>query len=353
MLRLITLRFLETIFRNYRLYILILGVALLAAPAIFFLIPPNYQLRGTVYVQRDSLLTSLSDLTQVTQYTSPSQATLSEVVSLIYTDSFAIDVLKETSLRNNVLAEGRFRERALRDYRDAMMVMAEGVNIVVFVATHPDPVLAQQMVNETMNAYVDWRMTFERTDSEVARDFFADLIVRYEEDLARAERALFDYLLLYPDPIRGARPSEEVFEINRLQSLVAQAANRLADAKDKEENARLSLAKVNSEALQRYLVIDSPSIPTQPPSLLRRAVFVFGGFLAGGFFLILAHIALLMLFDRGLYFPTDVQYGLNSPTLAMVPLIQHRSPGNMRVSSSPRSDPGATGAAGAVSPVKS
>lgn len=320
MLRLILLRVLETFFRHRWSYLLTLGLPILAGILFFLFVPASYQVRGTIYVQSESLLTTLSSDREVQQFVSPSQATLSEILSLVYTESFVESVLRNTKLSDRLTASPRSRDRVIEEYRRAMTVTAEGSNIVVFRAEDEDGELAQQLASETMKAYVQWRTNFERTDSEVAQGFFSELITRYDEELAIAEQDLRDYLLNYPDPLRGERSSEEKFEIARLQQAVDQATDRLTEARDREENARLALAKVNSSTLQEYLVIDAPTVPEVPPSRLRRAVLVLGVATALGLLLVIARLALAVAVDRSLYFPIDVQRGLKQPALAMLPL---------------------------------
>ncbi|MFV9507157.1 MAG: hypothetical protein AB4911_21615 [Oscillochloridaceae bacterium umkhey_bin13] len=353
MIRLILLRVLEEFFRHRLRYIMLFVLPVIVGVLLFVFVPASYFVRGTIYVQRESLLTSLAAVRQVTQFTTPAQATLSEVSSLINTDTFALAVLAQTNLRDIAVDGPRNRDWALREYRRSVYAMAEGTNIVVIAATHDDPILAQQMAAETMNAYVAWRVNFERADSETAQRFFADQMVLYEEQLAFAEQDLRDYLLMYPDPIRGNRPSEEQFEIARLQRTITEATSRLTDARAKEEDARLSLAKVNSESFQEYLVIDAPSIPNSPPSLLGRAVRMIGFGVAAGLGLSIGWMILMIASDRSFYFPTDVRYGLRQPTLAMLPM---RGPGRKdgsRLASSAQAPDASTQPTSRVSPAKS
>jgi uncharacterized protein involved in exopolysaccharide biosynthesis len=354
MFRLVILRITETIFRHRWSYLLTLLLPLLLAVPVFFFVPPSYKVRGTVYVQSESLLTALSSETDTPSWINFAQETLSEAQSLLYPESFAAGVIEKTDWRDRLAISPREREEVIDKYRQAMTISAEGNNIVVFSAQDPNPVLAQQLATETMKAYVEWRTNFIRTDSEIAQNFFADLVVRYEADLEQAEQDLRDYLLMYPDPVRGSRSSEELFEIDRLQSAVQEAAVRVRDAREKEENARLALTKATSGALQEYLVIDAPSVPTNPPSLLTRIVLIFGGFLALGLFLAIARLALALTLDRSLYFPVDVLHGLKQATLAMLPLQTGKGTGKAgRRQQIASDDPNAQPASGKVSPAKS
>ncbi len=347
------LRLLETFFRHRWSYLMTAALPIVAGVLFFLFVPAGYQVRGTIYVQGESLLTTLSSERQVQQFTTPSQATLSEVTSLLNTESFVEAVLQNTNLRDRLSAGPRERDRLLEEYRQAMLVTAEGSNIVVFTAEDNDPVVAQQLATETMNAYVQWRINFERTDSEVAQTFFSELIARYDEELAIAEQDLRDYLLNYPDPVRGERASEEKFEISRLQGLVDEATARLTEARDKEENARLALAKVNSNALQEYLVIDAPSVPNTPPSVAKRAMLILSVFTVLGLILALARLGLAIMLDRSLYFPIDVQHSLKQVALGMLPFQGANGVGQAgRRKASAAQDPNAPPSSGQVSTAK-
>lgn len=354
MIRLILLRVLEAFFRHRWSYAVIIGAAMLVGVLVFILVPADYQVRGTIYVQRESLLTTLASDRQVRQFTTPSQATLSEITSLLNTETFALTVLNNTDLRERVNESRRELEEVLIEYRRDVFVSAEGSNIVVISAQNPNPYLAQQLAAETMKAYVDWRVNFERADSATAQRFFAEQITLYEEQLARAERELRDYLLLYPDPVRGGRSSEEVFEIERLQRAITEASDRVSDARDKEEDARLALAKVNSDSFQEYLVIDAPAVPNSPPSVLRRAVLILGVFTVLGVILAAVRLALAIITDRTFHFPTDVRYGVHQPTLAMLPFQGKSDTGRSRkrkAAEAQTGNPQTTGST--VSPAKS
>ncbi|HMQ29537.1 MAG TPA: hypothetical protein PKD53_02370 [Chloroflexaceae bacterium] len=353
MLRLVILRLTEAFFRRRWSYILTMLLPLLLAIPVYIFVPPNYRVRGTVYVQSESLLTALSTETNTPSWVNFAQQTLSEAQSLLYTESFAVGVIDKTAWRDSLYVGPKEREQILEDYRKAVSVSAEGNNIVVFSAQDPDPVVAVQLATETMNAYVAWRTSFIRTDSEIAQNFFTDLVARYEDDLALAEQDLRDYLLLYPDPVRGSRSSEEQFEIDRLTSAVSDAAARVRDAREKEENARLAFTRATTGSLQEYLVIDAPSVPTDPPSRLMRIALIFGGGLVLGLLLTMARLAFAITVDRSLYFPLDVLHGLKQSTLALLPLEGARGKGKAGSrKAAPSEDPNAQPSPGQVSPAK-
>lgn len=353
MLRLVILRLTEALFRRRWSYLMTLLVPLLLAVPVYIFVPPNYKVRGTVYVQSESLLTALSTETNTPSWVNFAQQTLSEAQSLLYTESFASSVIDKTAWRDKLYISPKEREKVIEEYRKAVTISAEGNNIVVFSAEDPDPLVAVQLATETMNAYVAWRTNFIRTDSEIAQNFFTDLVARYEEDLARAEQDLRDYLMLYPDPVRGTRSSEEQFEIDRLTSAVSDAADRVRDAREKEENARLAYTKATTGALQEYLVIDAPSVPTDPPSRLMRIALIFGGGFALGMFLVIARLALTLAVDRSLYFPLDVLHGLKQTTLALLPLERSQLKGKAGSRKAvPAEDPNAQPSSGQVSPAK-
>ncbi|MCU0489978.1 MAG: hypothetical protein MUD01_00105 [Chloroflexaceae bacterium] len=321
MLRLIALRLLESFFHHRWRYLLPL-VLMVAASGVFLLVaPPQFEARGAVYVQRETLLGTLSAVRDggSYQWSSPSQMTTTEVNALLRTDTFARSIIANTKWADRLQQGPREIDQVLIDFRRAVRVQAEGNNTVFFIGSDDNPELAQQLAGQTMRAYVDWRATSDRKDSEVAQAFFADLMKRYNAELEEKRQELRDYLIANPDPVRGDRPSEQKVEINRLEAAVDEATKRVNETREKEENARLSLSKATSDALQNYRVIDEPVLPNQPPSLLRRVAFTVGGFLAGGVLLSLLWMLFNIFVERRLVFPIDAHYGINAPVLALIP----------------------------------
>lgn len=116
-------------------------------------------------------------------------------------------------------------------------------------------------------------------------------------------------------------------EIDRLETELWRAEDRLTEALKDQERARLAQAKAESLARQTYTVVDAPSVPVDTRSL-RRTALVTGAFAVVGLFLSVAGIAVGAVTDRTLRFAVDVRQALDLPLLAMVVAEEPISPGH-------------------------
>lgn len=318
MVKLILLRLMESYFRHRWLYlvptVLLLGVGI----AIAFLVPPDYESPGTMMVEKESLLASLtSSGASAAIYVTPAQLTADELNELLATDAFVRSAIQKTALEANMSGDQQTIRDTFDEYRNSLMVTPLGSKLIEFRGTHADSQLAQQIAASAIESYIQWQINKDYQQSVVAQSFFANLITPYQEDLQRARDEMRNYLESYPEPLRGQRPPEEQMEIARLQAEIDQAEQRVTETLKNEESARLALAKSESLTRQTYVVIDTPVVPETSFSLRRAllTVIIFG---VMGFFLSLAGIIFGALTDRTLRYPVDVKQALGLPVLATV-----------------------------------
>lgn len=320
MMRLILLRLLESYFRHRWLYLTPL-VLLLALAAVYqYYSPPTYMSHGTLYVQRRPLITSLTGTgNDGFSWRTPAQATAGDLRELLQTEAFVRSAIGMTNLEPQMAGGREAVVETIKEFREALWIRPLGDNLIEFGAQHEDPAIAQQVATATMSTYVQWKINVDRQESVVARAFFEDLIQPYRQELERARAEMRAYLQANPEPLRGDRSLEERMEIDRLRFAVDEAAKRVTETMQKEENARLAMVKAESEANQTYVLIDGPLLPDRPSISLRRIVRDTGIFAAVGLFLSLLGIVGGALLDRSFRFPVDVRVGLSLPVLAMVP----------------------------------
>lgn len=328
MARLVVLRLLESYFRHRWLNLLPIVLLLGAGVAYFgFLAEPVYIVRGVLYVQPTSLLESLLPLpdepfTSVT----PAEATATEIDELLQTRAFVRAVIANTDLEARMSASDEVVEDTIDEVREAVWAEAQGQNQVLIAAAHEDPVLAYQLSQGMVDSYIQWRVNSDREESAAAQAFFADLIAGYQDDVDAARAELRDYLDTHPAPFRGERPANEQIEIGRLEEAINLAQTRYASALDKEEDARLAMARAEGNVRRTYYLIDAPVIPVEPATSLRRvarSLAIFGG---AGVLLSLLLVAGGALLDRSVRFPLDLEQGSDVPVLAMVPTDRPAQP---------------------------
>ena len=321
MVRLVILRILESYFRHRWLYLLPI-VLMSILGAIFVLVTkPTYTAKGVLYVETQSYLASLTAVrdSNVSWWTTPSQAVNQEISELLQTDAFVRAIIQRTSLEENMVKGPSVVEAIINETRANVWAVSLGNNQLQVNAVHEDPEVAYQIVTAVIEGYLQWRVNADLAESGVAQAFFTDLIETYSADLTAAREAMRIYLEAHPVPLRGDRPGNEVLEISRLQAEIDLAASRYATALNKEEETRLAMVQIESDARQTYFLIDAPTIPEKPDTSLRKLALSGGIFTIIGVFLSGGLIVGAAIIDRSFRFPVDVWHRLDLTVLTMVP----------------------------------
>jgi hypothetical protein len=239
---------------------------------------------------------------------------------LVGTQAFIRTVIQKTDLEKGMSTGPAAVDETIAYVRKILSIQAVGDKLVDISATGDNPTIVYQVVLSTMDAYVQWKINNGYQESIAARTFFDNLIQPYQDDVDQARNDLGVFLTAHPAPVRGDRPPAEQLEVDRLQTAVQRAEDRLNSALDNVESARLSQAKSESVTKQTYMVIDQPQVPQEAKLSTKTVATSIVIFLVVGIFLSVVGIAGGALLDRSLRFPIDVRHGLSLPVLAMVPI---------------------------------
>ncbi len=327
MIRLILLRVFESYFRHRWLNLAPLAAMLVAASGFMVISKPVYVSSGTLYVQKASLLSSLTKIQDDGfSWRSPTQIAVNELYELLQTNAFIRSAIKKTDLETSMADGPDAVSAAMDEFRQSVSVRMVGDNLIEFSASSEDPKLAQQLAASTIEAYTQWKLNGDQQESAVAQSFFAEVIPPYQQELQKARDELRAFLETHPQPLRGERLPEEQVQISQLQAAIDLASNRLASALEKEESARLAQSQAESNVRQNYLVIDAPIEPLKPQGGLKTIALNAAIFVAVGLFLSLLSIVGGALLDRSFRFAIDVRNGLDLPVLAIVPDVSRRPP---------------------------
>ncbi len=321
MIRLVLLRLLESYFRHRWLYLF--PVFLLMAVGVFAISreEQKYIAGGVLYVQQESFLASLTSVrdSNASWWVTPAESTVNEINELIRTNAFVRAVIQNTDLEENMSMGQTVIDNTFQEVRDSIWISVNGDNQVTINAAHLDDQIAYQLVNATIENYIQWKINTDRVESEVAQVFFEDLIDQYETDVEAVRGELESYLLDNPAPLRGDRPETETLEIDRLEADLELANIRYARALQKDEEARLALAQTESDVRQSYFLIDAPRMPEEPAASLMDMVVQLVIFTTVGAILSGVGIVGNALLDRSLRFPLDVKVATGLPLLTIVP----------------------------------
>jgi len=320
MVRLIILRLLESFFRRPLLSLAPFMLAIAIGVGYILLSPPEYLSSGKIYVEKESLLASLtSSNSDASWWVTPAQATTNEIQELLATNAFVRSAIQQTKLEPLMAGGPDVVWETFTFFRETISVNVVGDKLVEIRATTDDPELSYQMVTATMDTYLKWKMNNDFQESMAAQKFFEELIAPYQAEVDAARQALIDFLSANPEPVRGDRPPSEQFQLDQLKAALARAEERLSTARENEESARLALVKNESLIRQTYQIIDQPEIPLRAEFSLTSFIKNMIIFVAIGVFLSASLIGGGAFLDRSLRLPIDVQNGLGVPLLAFIP----------------------------------
>jgi uncharacterized protein involved in exopolysaccharide biosynthesis len=151
----------------------------------------------------------------------------------------------------------------------------------------PDAQVARDIAQATIDAFRAWKFDREATQARASEQFFVTELNARQQELQVAQDDLSEYLVNNPAPTGRDRPVEEELEINRLNDAVENAREDydLLSTQVRESRLRVREAEVDLE--QRYLLVDTPSVPKSSTSGLKAAIiticlaFIIGAIISG------------------------------------------------------------------------
>lgn len=281
---------------------------------------PSYIAVGAVYVEKESLLATLTSLQDSgLAWVTPAQATVDEFKELIQTDAFIRAIISQTDIESEMNQGDTKVSEIIGDTRASIWAVPLGNNLIQVGATHEKGPIAEQLAKALVESYLQWKIKSDQQDSTSAQVFFDDLVKTYRADLQKAQNDQQAFLEEHPDPVRGERTLLEEVQINDLQRMVSEANTRLTNAIEKLDSAKLALSQSDSKARQTYQLIDTPHVPpgtgTSKTKMAMNAVIM----AVVGLILGVVAAAGAAFLDSSFRFPIDVENTLSLPVLAIVP----------------------------------
>ncbi len=332
MIRWAILRFFEAYFRYPRRYWIPVGIMLVLAGINLGISTATYISRSTLYVEKTTLLSSLSSLREDgLSWVTPAEATIGELKEMLATDAFVRSMVQLTDLEAAMTGGSEAVDQTLQEARKAVWVEALGTNLVQVSAAHENPEIARQLVSAVVEVYLRWKINADRDEGAAALSFLNEQVAVYRAQLQSAEADLLAYLETHPEPLHGDRPANEAVEISRLQRAVDAATDAYDKAQEDLQSSQFNAAVVERQVRRTYLLVDAP-LESEPPGLSKKKLlFSFGVFGAVGFMLSILMVAGAALLDRTLHFAGEGAGLLNLAVLTVLPVFQVSGDGNLPV----------------------
>ena len=335
MIRVVILRILDSFFRRWWLHLLPILLFTILGLIYYFIKPPLFVSKGVLLVNKTTVLNQLTNIgSEGAVFVTPAQSTIDQLSELANTDSFIRAIIAQTSLENELQQDPESLKDLMDAVRQSIWAEAQGEQSVGIYGSWEDANIGLQLVNATVENFLQWHINRTKEDSAIALNFFNTLVGEYKQQLDGTRGKLDGYLVAHPEPIRGERPEIEKAQIKGLEGDIDISYRQYVDALGKQENARLSTDKAESSVRQTYVLIDTPTLAEKPiasklDNIVSIAIFV----VLGMIFAILSVVGGAAV-DRSFRFPVDVQQFLNIPVLAVVPTseqVQIQASANVRM----------------------
>ena len=321
MFRMILLRILENFFRRPLLYILPILLATAAGAAYVYFQDPTYIANGGMAVQESNTTQDTLGI-DGTEYIwqTPSEVTVDQLEELFESNSIIRSILSQTELESELADPETDIDDLYKEVRNDLWVQPLGDYHFLISGKSEDPLVAQQLVAATIQTFLNWNSSIGLADASASVEFFQEQLIKETAEFEAAQEAHRQFLIDYPEPIRGDRTDLEELDLERLSELREDASKRLTDTRDNLDFAQLSYKLAETEVAQKYLIIDPPDLPEESEFSLSTAGLTMVLFMLGGIVLGLLMLLFNSLLDRTYRFPVDVRLGLRVPTLGGVPV---------------------------------
>lgn len=310
-------RFLATFFRGRRLYIPMLLLLLTATVlGTYYLTRSQYEATARIWVDRPALDNVLDPNAQATYLVSPAQQQADKLTQLLQTDSFVVEILKNTSASGRLRGDPDRDRAIIRDTRGKLDVTPIGPNTIKITYAGSDPILCQQVVQSTIDQFRARDLTARVEQSAIERQFYQKQLQIYEDQLAAAAKRVEDFQSAHPFPDPS---SPQYLELQGLQRELESARSLLNTTRAKVEQANAADTLSDTSRQVEFQVLDTPTVPNRPAAtLVRLAGYLAIGLLAS-FAFVLCAVAIATWQDTTLHTGDDLQRLTRVPLLDTIP----------------------------------
>lgn len=316
--RTIVARLAETFFRHWVLYLVPFAALSMLGIASAMRLPAQYTSIGTVRVDRESLVSSRTDVGGGNGFTwmSPAQFASQEVNGLIGTDVFISAILEKAGIER---APDLSRAAQGESARRSISVYPSGDNLMKVRASSPDQASARRLAQATIDQYVDFRIDVEVVDSETAAQFFTARLEEYKAEVDRATEAVDQFWTRASAQRITDLTSDEDEVFDRLSAEEELARDRYVNALNDLEAARLAELQAETTVRQSLSVVDPPLAAVQTNrGLTDMATTAMLYVIAGTIFSLAAPVVTAGL-SRAVLSPTELKHLCEGGVAAVIP----------------------------------
>jgi uncharacterized protein involved in exopolysaccharide biosynthesis len=244
---------------RYKLLLLVPFLVILpVAIALTFLSrTTEYSSTSSLWAERAAIINTPGDNT----YISPAQNRVNDLHQLLSTDAFRLEVAERVNLRIDTTAQARASMAAISS---GTFAYTSGEHLLIIGHTGPDPVMAQKIVQATIDEFVERYLARSADQAGAAIGVYESQQATDQETLTAAQLNLTEYLeSAGPSAATTPRYTELKASVDRAQATLNDTTNKLESARKIRDQGPQALAYT-------LKTIDSASAPEAPEATTKR-----------------------------------------------------------------------------------
>ncbi len=213
-------------------------------------------------------------------------------------------------------------DRTIKDVRGKLSVTPLGSNTVKVTYDDSNPLLCEQVVQNTIDQFRTWDITSRVQQSSVEQEFYQKQLQIYQDQEDAAAKRLSDFQAAHPSP---DPTSPQYLELQGLQRDLesARALVNATSAKIQQADAADSLSDSSQYEFQ---VLDLPTVPKQPTATLTHLAEYLALGIAASLLIIFGAVAFATWQDTTVRNRDDLQRLTGAPLLSSVPHLPLHHP---------------------------
>ncbi|HET7034279.1 MAG TPA: hypothetical protein VFI42_01220 [Thermomicrobiaceae bacterium] len=319
-------RYVATFYRHWWLYLPIL-ILLLAGTAVgtnaVVRKAAKYQSTTRIWVSEPPLQQALGQ-TQSYQQRTPAQARNDMLYQLIQTDSFIRNILTGTPTAGQLNGDLDHDQPTILKVRAGIRIQVLGANSVLISYEDASPEIAQSVLQNIVNEFRNWLLASNLEQASAEKTYYEDQATSYQQQVDQARQNLDAFTAQHPSITPDDLTAQA--QLQRLQSVLqaAEQTYNVAQSKLQEAEVINSLSSASTDG-STFRILDTPTRPGNPASVLKKAIKYSGLGVGGSFAFVLAAIFILTWTDKNVWTSEELKACCQFPVLEVVPHLKRRT----------------------------
>ncbi|MEO8973075.1 MAG: hypothetical protein ABI406_15930 [Ktedonobacteraceae bacterium] len=321
-------RVLESVFRRpLQFLLLLLMLPPLGVAVAYIVFPRTYPATATLWAFHRYEVIGLSG-PETDPNSTPAETQATALTELLQTRVFALSIAKATDLPSTLSvatqANSQLQDNALfTEISQHVAVAADGYNLFVITYINTNAVIAQQVVQSTIQNFAVESEGFTSVEAKILLEGDQTQLVNAKNVAAQAVAAEANYIAAHSNLTQSELLTDPQYTLLHAQSQQAQATVANIQASIDTINQEIN-AQGNSSA-NLFKVLDAPAIPYVPVS--RTKDYLTGGGVGLGVALLafILYVIISSRRDRTIHSPLDLQQIIALPIVMQIPQLNDTS----------------------------